>query len=101
MPLAIAWLACECRIQCELAFANRSAPFGSPRPRSTSAQSVKKRFDLIVESRRSNPFKRVEQRARVEPRRALCSIAGLAEHKRPLVADALRGRIEPPLSKNE
>jgi hypothetical protein len=27
MPLAIAWLACECRIQCVLAFAKRSAPF--------------------------------------------------------------------------
>ena len=44
IPLAIAWLARECRIQCVLAFANRSAPFASPCPRNTPAQSSKNRL---------------------------------------------------------
>ena len=30
MPAAIAWLACECRIQCVLADARRAAPFAPP-----------------------------------------------------------------------
>ena len=50
----------------------------------------KERLDLVVKRRRRNPFTGVEQPARAQPRRTHGGVAGLAQQKRPLVADVPR-----------
>jgi hypothetical protein len=86
IPLAIAWLASEWRIQCVLARAKRSAPLGVPLPSQHAYTLRKERLDLVVERRRSDFLTRVAGLSRAQSRRALRRITGLSEHKRPLVA---------------